>query len=273
MSEGTIANEIIRILKEKTGVEYYFKEKPDSKNSETKDIDIILIDKTGRQKVAVEHTTIESFIDQRKYGSACISHRGTLEEKLKGLLPSDKYFFLCLPNEMFRKENQRKLNQVDALIIDWIAKNASALGEREQGRIELPCIGAYAYLQARWHNKNLNGTAIIAPYVSGDLEAQRNDRIDKAIDDKVDKLSEYKTRGFHTILALEDVDIYLSRADLVEASLVRYKGQLNTRIDSIYYFLSNGDNILESVIIKDNDAWFDEIAERIYIDGSLLTKS
>jgi len=104
------------------------RQKPDELNRATKDVDAIGVSSTGNY-VAIEHTSIDSFADQRGIAAGYRQFLNQLVESLPAPLPADRYFKLTVPLTLVRLLSRKERQTVTQLLPQWISANAPLLPE------------------------------------------------------------------------------------------------------------------------------------------------
>jgi hypothetical protein len=104
----------------------------------------------------------------------------------------------------------------------------------EARRIEFPGVPFLVELQRVSGLPMLAGQLKIARFMPPDLEARRLERVRRALDDKLPKLSAWKARGALTVLVLENDDIALSSVHHISAAVVAARPDPGLLPDRIY---------------------------------------
>jgi len=242
----------ITILKSLRDIEYKAEPKsPDEINRRTPDVDFLLFSSSDENdKIAVEHTRVESFNEEIKYVKrwrdiVCSVNAGCRER-----IPPDRYYFLAAPPIIVGSLVGKRREPFVSDLSSWVAETAPKLlqvdsyvqTEYEGHKITLICRGDHAYL---------NGNVWGMPQEPEDQKAIQSERLRRAVETKVPKLTKYKERGgFKTALLLEDVAGTLSGSTLrgCEFSL--------EEVDYIVVFVSNEDRMITGNVWKERSVWY-----------------
>ena len=242
----------ITILKSLTDIEYKAEPKsPDDINGRTPDVDFLLFSSSDENdKIAVEHTRVESFNEEIKYVKrwrdiVCSVNAGCRER-----IPPDRYYFLAAAPIIVDSLVGKRREQFVSDLSSWVAETAPKLlqvdsyiqTEYRGHKITLICSGDQACL-----NGNVRGM----PQEPEDQKALQSERLGRAVRDKLPKLTKYKEHdGFKTALLLEDVGGTLSGSTLrgCESSL--------EKVDYVVVFVSNEDRMIIGNVWKDGSVWY-----------------
>ena len=95
------------------------------------------------------------------------------------------------------------------------------------------------------------------------MEEQRINRIDRAMSDKLQKLTPYQLKGYETLLILDDTDYALSDSMTVEETVIALRGKYKCCLSNhIYLLTSFKDDIVEAWLLKEQERWTNEIFNR-----------
>jgi len=205
-NERNAREAFIRILKKITGKQYEVESWPERLNRKSQDVEYILITKEGySSRIAVEHTIVESFEKQLAYLNHSYDVVEELDDRCKGTLPIDRYYFLIVPHPLvlvgFLERRHKKQFVVD--ISSWVATIAKTLTVDQCSRriydnheVTLWCAGSYP---------EMNGHVFRAPTEPEKAGELKRERFRRAIEEKVQKLRKYKLKGLSTALLLEGI--------------------------------------------------------------------
>lgn len=240
---------------------YAVESRPDKKNRNSKDIDFVL-DCQGRPKVAVEHTSIESFEDQRKTGSRHADFTKKVSQLVQ--VPQDSYYKLACPAEMYIELSKRERDDLVPQVAALVSQNLRLL--RPHGRSN-----PFQILSGRftlWIGKGgdyqeFNGKLLAALIAPKGLEEGRGARISRALFEKLPKLVPYAKQGMLTYLVLEDWDIGISNSMLVKNVLLKMKRKYSDQLPyGILQLTSYRDRIVEAWLVKEGSRWSSRISNR-----------
>lgn len=228
---------------------------PDEANRKTKDIDCLLT--TNKDRYAIEHTIVEAFEEQWKYGID--SYR--FVEKINAVLGSDNvvpnkyYYVLLVPKELIANTNSNRRGQLQTIIVNWIKSKIDALKindfisqEVSNSEVTLICSGS---------DSELNGNVIRIQESPNNSEKLRKLRFRRSISDKIKKLRRYKIRRYKTVLILEDISgigVECSKKGHDLTWLHRISIWLFINIIVIMY--SNQQKMIVGNIWKENCKWY-----------------
>ncbi len=248
-NEQNACDAFIAILHVFTGIKYVKCESPDELNRRTPDIDFVLISSTDKNdKIAVEHTILESFDRQIKYVNRSYDIVSKINVGCRKRIPADRYYFLAIPPLMVDSLVGKSRMLFISDLSSWVAETAKKIVLVDSDiqtvydghKITLTCSGNHA---------RLNGNVWCMPQQPEKQKALQSERLGRAIRDKLPKLTKYKERGFKTALLLEDVAGTLS-----DSTLRDYEISLD-EIDYIVVFVSNEDRMIIGNVCKEKSVW------------------
>jgi hypothetical protein len=195
----------ITILRSLTGIEDWESESPDEVNRSTRDVDFLLFPSSNENdKIAVEHTRVESFEGQIKYVKRSYDIVDSINAGCRERLPHTRYYILTAPpiivGFLVGKSRERFVRAISSWVVETAPKlllvDSSEQTEYEGHKITLTCGGDGAHM---------NGNVGRIPQQPENQKSLQHDRLGRAVRDKIPKLTKYKERGFKTALLLEDV--------------------------------------------------------------------
>jgi hypothetical protein len=255
LNELNARDAFITILKSLTDIEYVASKSPDEVNRRTPDVDFILFSSSNENdKIAVEHTIVESFDEQIRYVKKSYDIVESVNAGCRKQIPSGRYYFLLVPPITVKSlvGNSRE-HQFVSYLSSWVAETAPKLllvdsyiqTEYEGHKITLTCSGDHA---------RLNGNVWRMPQGPENQKALQSERLGRAVRDKLPKLTKYKEQpGFKTALLLEDVagTLYGSTLRGCEISL--------EEVDYIVVFVSNEDQMIVGNVWKEGSVWYSSV--------------
>src|SRR5208337_1469847 len=182
----------ITILRSLTGIEDWESESPDEVNRSTRDVDFVLFPSSNKNdKIAVEHTIVESFDGQIEYVNRWHDIVCSVNDGCRERIPPDRYYFLAVPPIIVDSLVGKRREQFVSDLSSWVAETAPKLlqvdrniqTEYEGHKITLICSGDHAYL---------NGNVWGMPKEPEDQKARQSERLRRAVETKVPKLTKYK---------------------------------------------------------------------------------
>lgn len=180
--------------------------------------------RVGDGLLSVEHTLLESFVDQTFTDKRFRDVMEPVATALTGRLPAAGSYLISVPVDAFEGLKLKGYPSVQNEIIEWVQSAAPALsvdvestGPAARVEVKLPKSGIAVSLVRR---PTLPGRVLLARSVSEDLEASTLKRFQRALEDKSPKLEATKAqRGGESVLVLECVDIGLGGAGPATRSL------------------------------------------------------
>jgi len=264
LDHETIAcNAVINVIKRRIGKQYRIFSRPDTENRDSKDIDFILTATDGPD-IAVEHTTLDSFENQRGLGHMAVKYIKNVETKIKPYMQKDTYYYLWMPSHFVNSTSKKEQRDVLSELLTWIPDVIESLKPhgRKISREILDRRYKFWFGRGGTHPK-LNGTLLPGIIAPDNMEEQRINRIYRAMSDKLQKLFPYKLKRYETLLILDDTDFSLSNSMTVEETVInvreKYKGCLS---NYIYQLTSFKDDIVEAWLLKEQEKWANEISNR-----------
>jgi hypothetical protein len=234
---------------------------PDETNRKTKDVDCLLLTNKGRY--AIEHTIVEAYEEQQRYGIDSYN----FVKKANAILSKDKvvpkkyYYILSVPQELLENTSSSQRNQLQAIIVNWIKAKIDVLNvddlisqEVSNSKVTLTCCGS---------NSSLNGNVIRIQESPKDPEKLRKSRFQRGIREKLWKLSEYKLKGCRTVLILEDISgTAIKYAKRGSELTWLYRISILLFVNIIVVMYSNRGKMIVGYIWKENFRWYSTIPQK-----------
>lgn len=263
--EKRALNIVRNLLSERLGIELSVVEKPDEKNRNTKDIDLLL--KNGKnQHFAFEHTSIDAYEDQRGIQNNIYNFLKPIFNELKRVIPKDRYFKLIVPHEFIINLSNNKKKELRKKLIDWIKINLKILNEKDGYYCELGNKRNTFRLYCRGAHKKLNGEIMYSIWIPENIDIKQKERVIKSLKSKLPKLKNYQ-KNATTVLILEDTDISMNSVNAIEGCLKNIKWRfLFSWPNYIIYLLSHNNKFIDCWIFKENKHWYNKIGKRHYQD-------
>ena len=238
------------------GSSFKLDKKPDQSNRSTKDVDYSGKSADGK-KIAIEHTSIDSFSDQRGMSAVNATFVQDIQNRIQSSLPADHYLRLILPSDFLRHLHSKKRKQLLAIISDWIKANVGILLQCKDNPIHIIVERKTIELHYGGSIPKLNGRVILVQKAPSKIEKERKRRMRTALREKLPKLSRYKWRKHITVLALEDPDYALSDWTYVEKSLSMMRWLFLMYLPTyIVYVRTYKSDIQEIWLLKCRKRWF-----------------
>jgi hypothetical protein len=253
-NEQNACDAFITILWSLTDREYVKSESPDEVNRSTPDVDFVLSSRSDENdKIAVEHTIVDSFDRQIEYVNRWHNIVRSVNAGCRKRIPIDRYYFLSVPPVIVDSlVGKRSREQFVINLSSWVAKTAPALllvdsyiqTEYEGHKITLTCSGDHA---------KLNGNVWCIPEEPENQKALQSERLEQAVRKKLPKLTKYKDLGFKTALLLEDV------AGTLRGSTLRGHENKLEEVDYVVVLVSNEDRMIIGNVWKDGSVWYSSV--------------
>ena len=257
-NEETACNALRSMLLVRNGTSYTIERRPDKENSNSKDIDFIMVC-PGQPQIAVEHTSIESFEGQltNKHWNADLVNEVARQINI----PSNTSYVLSIPFEMNAKTvRDEKRDSLVRMLADWINSNIPNL-KLVVCQLKIEVLSEYTIRlrQTRSH-PNLDGKLIPEAIAPKKLNTARKERIARALSSKLPNLIPYATKDMLTFLLIEEWDINLSSAQITYDVVLglRQKYQ-NVLPYSIVQVTSCQERVVEAWVLKEGEDWGSEV--------------
>jgi len=247
-NERDACDAFITILRSLTDIDYVVLESPDEKNRSTPDVDFVLVSQSDENdKIAVEHTTVDSFDRERKYVKSWRDIVCSVNAGCKERIPPDRYYFLAAPPKIVDSLVGKSRTLFVSHFSSWVVETAPKLlmvdsyvrTEYEGHKITLMCSGDHA---------QLNGKVWGMPEEPENQKALQSERLGRAVGHGLRKLTKYK-EGFKTALLLEDV-----AGTLRGSTLSGYEGL--EEVDYVVVSVSNEERMIIGNVWKERSVWY-----------------
>lgn len=217
LDDKTIIKDFLRQQKGNLKIEKY----PDEENRESKDIDAI------GGNLAIEHTSIDTLIDQRLKSNWFMQVVGGLEKELNSQM---KYYLkVVLPWDAIT--TGQNWHEIRNGLKNWVINSSSSLGNGFHKISNIPGI-PFGFTAIR--NEKFGNRLIFARFSPEDNTLP--ERILSLIKRKTKKLKPYKENNYTTILIVESDDIALINDwVLLEAIQKSFPNGLDQELDELWY--------------------------------------
>lgn len=194
-------------------------DRPDRRERKRKAVDLIV--RGASSTFAVEHTRLESFVEQIEDDRHLLDLLGPIQEMVSNSLPTPgKYVLVVRPRAV---KGAKRKQEIQHALVDWIVDKAPALeigsaatNPRHYVREVPPCVPFEATLY-RWPGRS--GGLRISRSVPEILEEKRLQRVRAALDAKCPKLCKAKEDGYVSVLVLESDDLALANHGFIAAAV------------------------------------------------------
>ena len=231
---------------------------PDDDDHVDKAVELIARDATGAE-VAIEHTRIESFPGQMADRLAIHEYFRRGGPQISGRNDAGKYRLSVLPGAP-RGLSRRQRKRVPSVLTEWVAGNLDRAPWPHRPGEPNHLIGSHPDLPFRWALRRWVPDAIglVGPDANvvpidhatpPDSEGLREQRLARALADKVPKLLAAADRHRRSILVLEDRDPDMSAPLLVSRALQAAVGDLELP-DVIYTLLTRSRDPIMGVLYE-----------------------
>lgn len=215
-------------------------DRPDEMNRRDRAVDLLGRDLQGAARLVLEHTLVESFLDQRTAQIAAVQMFEPLERKLSGRVPAPGHYNLAIkpPAVLGLK---REVAHIREQVLGWIRDTAPRLvlggpgtSPRHFATLSIPNSALEVTLY-RWPNRDQQFSLIFdAP---PDSEEALSPSLERALNAKCPKLAVAKQAnpGTTSLLLLEIHDIALGNLfDLDAVVQARFSSEVQDAPDHIW---------------------------------------
>jgi len=252
-NEQNACDAFIAILRSLTDMEHEESGSPDEVNRSTPDVDFVLVSSRNKNdKIAVEHTIVESFESQIEYVDRWREIVRSVNASCRERIPLNRYYFLAAPQTIVDFLVAKSRKQFVSQLSTWIVESAPKLLLVDR-YIQTEYKGHEVTLICSGDHPQLNGNVWSMPEEAENQKALQRKRLERAVEDKLPKLTKYKKPVFKTALLLEDVAGTLSGSTLrgCEISL--------EEVDYIVVFVSNDGRMIIGNVWKDGPVWYSSV--------------
>ncbi len=260
-NEQNACEAFIAILNTLTGIQYVKSESPDEINSETRDVDFLITSISDESdRIAVEHTVLESYEGQIKYVNESYDVVGSINAGCRDKIPDDRFYFLTIPpivvDSFVRKSRIRFVSKLSS----WVAETAQTLPI--DGQTQTDYTGHTITLMCCGSHVQLNGNVWRAPQQPENQEILQTKRLNRAFGDKLPKLRDYKKRGYKTAFLLEAIAAIPSTiTERGRGISSEERSSIRDAVDYIIVFASNEGRMIVGNVWKENSVWHSSIPD------------
>lgn len=239
----------------------------------------------GSERYAIEHTLLEPFEQSIQMAAEFQAFAGEIAHTLNGTLPKPGVYDLLFPLHPTEGRHRRTHSVLRAEIIAWVRRAAAELHaecpERpsrdrrphghEESRTE-SIRGLELTLKHRTHwayRDRHDGVLFLARLIDADIEPSRRARVQRALDDKLEKLSACREDGDKTILVLEFADTALTNHVAVAEALQPLLAGRTDVPDHIYIADTTGETTWDLYHVLDGEIFSFEV-DAIEIEARAL---
>lgn len=197
-----------KLLRKQTGRDVSLIAIPDETevNHRHRPCDAIL--KEDQRRLAVELTTIDSFVDQRLDDDRFRRVMGTMEERI-GAIPD----WVEVTIDVRAIPTGYDWYELSSGIETWLLSHLQILPYERHVPVQIP--GIPFTVGVRREQGRGNGRIVVMRRAPSDLEEQRCTVLRRALESKRDMLRHYRSEGYAAVLLLETYDVALANRDLI----------------------------------------------------------
>ncbi|MFH0771473.1 MAG: hypothetical protein V1933_02515 [Candidatus Omnitrophota bacterium] len=209
--EREVIGKFVRFYNKRNNANFVIYHYPEDDKKIPADKRIDAIYKDDGKTIAIEHTSLDGYIDQRKKEEQFAKALGPLEDDLKNRLPMPGYYSLVIPADCHMPIGI-KWNKFRDDVRNEVIKKAGILELPKSGRLSSSKVKverSFEFYLCR-HNLNgkLDGNFYISKFAhnSDDLDKQKEIIVKKALQKKNKKLLSYINANCNTVLLFELID-------------------------------------------------------------------
>lgn len=254
-NEQNACEAFIAILNTLTGIQYIKSESPDEINRETRDVDFLITSISDESdRIAVEHTVLESFEGQIGYVNRSYDVVGSINADCRNKIPTDRYYFLAIPPKVADSIVGKNRLRFVSNLSSWVVATAQRLPIDSQTQTNYE--GHIVTLMCCGNHVQLNGNVWRAPQQPDNQGTLQTQRLNRAIEDKLPKLTDYKKRGFKTALLLEAIAAIPSTIiQRGQGMSSEERSRIRRIVDYIVVFASNEGRMIVGNVWKEKSVW------------------
>ena len=264
-NEGRCCDAIIRRIEKREGHTRKNITYPESEGSRQ---DVEITAEIGTQLFAIEHTCVEPFDGFFKLQGGADAYFYPISALVDGMLPPEHHFVLHIPVGALQSLGKRKrVTAIQAAIAQWILRTAPTLpvARRDSYVIDMryQTVEGIPFEMAL-HRVVLGGKpgklSIVHLVEREPLEPGRLERIRRAYDNKMPKLSAWKEKGARTVLILEENDVQMTNHVLVANAVRAVELNRQHLPDEIYLVSTAIDMQWHSWILRNSGIVYEELS-------------
>jgi len=215
--------------------DYVISEIPDKLNRVTADVDA-LASCDGHPQLAIEHTTIQTYVGQRGATERFATHIVPLETVLSGIFPF--CFDIIVPDEALTPGTDW-LSVAEAIEQEFRARG----GTMDPGSEDFTVGDNGATVTIRKRESDLHVVYVMRRAPAGDLQDLIAQDMLRALGHKHESLGSYRENGATTVLLLQSLDIALVNQDILGVSVSdALASQPRPNIDQVWLAWHLGDD-------------------------------
>lgn len=210
--ERKIIEEFVRFYNKQNNTNFLLDNYPEDVDRKVSHRKVDAVYKQHNKTIAIEHTSLDNYINQRKQENELIKALGLLEDELKNKLPVPGYFSFIVPAD-FCMPRKMQWNKFRKDLGEEIIKKAKLLTLPSLGRLSslkmtVTQLSSEFYLCRHNLRGKLEGNFYISRFAHApeEIDKQKETIIKKALQENSEKFLPYVQDGCNTILLLELID-------------------------------------------------------------------
>jgi hypothetical protein len=218
----------------------------------------------GARRFALEHTGVEPFEGFIRLQKDATTHFRPLEDRIAPSIPQSEYVELHMPLKATEGLRGKELAKVQNALAEYALATAPTLPIAREGRYAevihraRPPGVPFEVTMHKWPRSWHAPWFAIVQTLSGDKEAMRRARIERACKKKYPKLAAWQSKGARTIMVLEDNDTQVSNESLVADALLSAEKKSSVNLPDEVYLVTTYNDIWHGHIIRiDDKTYFD----------------
>ena len=238
--EGKALDAVLRLIESRDSVSRSDVRSPEKKEKHAAPIDLAAT--FGDRLFAFEHTGIEPFpgqIEMERHNQALF---GDIPDRLQGIVPATESYRIEVPVDATRGLKRTDLETIRRSLLAWIIETGPSIRPYPYGRLRTEArhvrppdvpfeVSLYRFSQAG----PMGGQALLSYSVKGDYEAARLERLRETCAKKFGKLQSWREEhGAHTVLVLEDADMFLTNLQLISSAFALAEKDSDDRPDEVF---------------------------------------
>jgi hypothetical protein len=260
-NEGKVCDAVLRRIEAREGAARTNCRWPERENHAAP---VEMVCDIGNHQFAFEHTGVEPFEGYVRLQKDALTHFRPLEDRITPSIPQSEYVELHMPLKATEGLRGKELAKVQNALAEYVLATAPTLPIAREGRYAevihraQPPGVPFEITMHKWPRSWHAARFAIVQTLSGDKEAMRRARIERACKKKYPKLAAWQSEGARTIMVLEDNDMQVSNESLVaDALLFAEKNSNINRPDEVYLVTTYNDIWHGHIIRIDNKTYFD----------------
>jgi hypothetical protein len=262
LNEGKACDAIVRHIEARTKAQRSNMRLHDTHPDKHRRVELTF--EAGFTLYAVEHTGIEPFPEFMRMSGDSKRLFEPIEKAASAALPRNEVVQIDIPVGALFNKSKKTLRSIQDALVSFIVATVPKMPLRRYADY-IGDIGAvtpagvpFPVHLYRFHAPNTPFNFMIKHRLSGDTDAMRRDRIQRACNDKFPKLAAWKASDrARTILILEDNDIQLTNQAIVAEAYLPIAKARDDRPDETYMLMTCTDTWYAWPLLIDSVSYFD----------------